>query len=256
MALYLDPITHPSAWNVVVFAGTLKTPVKTGKGTAGATETLKGQPPAKGTITFWAWTPAHFAAWNPILDVLRFNPAKGGTTNPSGTASATKAGGVDGSTFAGASQSREDASPADPGDHAATAGTIPTPDNTSGKADGAKKSDDKSAKDPPALSAASAIDIWHPSLADIGVAHVLPPEKLGNWEPDGDDGLYKREIEFLEFTQPPATSIAATPTGSTDKANPGDSVQAGAQENPAAQNASASTATTAKGAQGAHGAAA
>lgn len=50
--------------------------VKTGKGTAGATETVKALPPSKGSVKFWAWTSAHFAAWDSLLPLLVYDPTK------------------------------------------------------------------------------------------------------------------------------------------------------------------------------------
>jgi hypothetical protein len=85
-----DPVTFSQALDVVNLAG-IDTPgraeigewkrvndydVKVGKGTAGATITLKGQPPAKGSIKFYAWRPDHFARWDTILPLLRWDPAK------------------------------------------------------------------------------------------------------------------------------------------------------------------------------------
>lgn len=217
MSLYLDPLTHPDAWNYVIFKG-VRTPgkatvsgwaraneydVKVGKGTAGATETLKGQPPAKGKITFWAWTPAHFSAWNPILDILRFDPSKGGNA----ATAAPKAATGDSFTTGGASGSSVG------GSGGGQAGTIPQP----GAAGAPKASDgwptNTSGNAQPSLSKAYAIDVFHPALADIGVDFVLPPESLGQWEEDGEgSGLYKREIDFLEFAQAKG-NVATTPTG-------------------------------------------
>lgn len=264
MALYLDPITHPDAYNTVVFAGSLRTPgrckvtgfsrdnnydIKEGKGTAGATETLKGQPPAKGEIEFFAWDPEHFAAWTPILSALAFHPSKGASTATPTTAA------TPGSDITGTSGESSGS---------VSTGTIPAPGNTSGKSDGGASANnadgfpkDTSAKttDAPALNANDAIDIFYPTLADIGVAHVLPPEKLGAWEFTGDGtGEMSRKISFVEFTQPPAASIAATPSGSTDQPAPGSTVAAGGSEGPATDTAANNAGGAAKDAQGAHGA--
>lgn len=263
MALYLDPLRFPNAINIVRFASTVLTPgkavigkwervneydVKTGKGTAGATITLKGQPPAKGTITFYAWTPAHFAAWTPILDLLRYDPSKAGTTGTATTHATTPAASP-GSTFTATQGGTGSGS-------GTSSGTIPSPSNTSGK----KKDDDdddtdKKSKDPPALTAAAAIDIFHPFLADIGVAAVLPPEKLGSWEETTEgSGEYKREIEFLEFVKPGANSIAATPTGSVDKPEDGEGSAAGAGEPSASANGKSGQGSAGTEAQGSWGA--
>lgn len=261
MAVYLDPLTHPDAWNRLAFpTAKLITPgkckvghftreneydVKVGKGTAGATETLKGQPPAKGTITFWAWVPQHFRQWDAILDLLRFNAAKlraltqgGGATTPTGSKgqsfgnapTKSAADGSGGSTDTGASQTLPDTAAQKGGTPAAFA----------------------AAKTAPALDKSFAIEVFHPALADIEVAYFLPPEKLGSWEEDGDGtALYKRDIEFLEWTQPNGNNIAATPTGA-GKTDPG-SFQAGAQDPSAADAGTTNAKGAASDAQGAHG---
>jgi hypothetical protein len=86
----LNPIEHPDAWNTFRIQGTdtpgkcevkgfkrqVEWDIKIGKGTAGATETVKGLPPAKGAVSFWAWVPAHFAAWDALLPKLKFDPTK------------------------------------------------------------------------------------------------------------------------------------------------------------------------------------
>jgi hypothetical protein len=86
----LNPIEQPDAWNTVRIQG-MDTPgkcevkgfsrkvdwdTKVGKGTAGATETVKGLPPAEGTIDFWAWEIAHFAVWDALLTEILFDPTK------------------------------------------------------------------------------------------------------------------------------------------------------------------------------------
>jgi hypothetical protein len=252
MALYLDPISHPNAYNTVVFANTYRTPgkclvsgfsrdneydIKTGKGTAGATETLKGQPPAKGSITFWAWTEEQRRAWTPIIQRLTYKPAKNGTVaSPASAAKGTSAGFSDGGTQ-GADSS---GSP------------IPAPGNTSGKA--AKTDAKDKSTDPPALTKADAIEIFYPTLADIGVTYVLPPEKIGIWEPVGDDYTYtQRKIDFVEFTQPPAANIATTPTGAADGSNEPGVQAAGGATPPAPTGASAQAKGAGKDAQGAWG---
>lgn len=255
--MYVDPWADPRSLDHVVFADTLTTPgvakvtgwnreneydVKTGKGTAGATETLKGQPPAKGSIEFKVWTWAHMQAWNPILDVLRFDPAKaqaGGATSPTttpSTASTFTIGEPSGGTVGGTAS-----------------GTIPEPGNTSGQASTGSTTN-TATTNPPALSAASAIKIYHPFLADIGVAFVLPPEKLGQWTLQ-DDFSFIRTIEFLEFTQPPAANIAATPTGAApDALTATGQANAGGTDPPAATNPAGGSGGAGSNAQGSWGA--
>lgn len=86
----LNPIDNPDACNTVRIQG-VDTPgkcevkgfkrqtdwdIKVGKGTSGATETVKGLPPAKGTLTFWAWESAHFTVWDALLPKLKYDPTK------------------------------------------------------------------------------------------------------------------------------------------------------------------------------------
>lgn len=264
MSVYLDPITHPDAWDRLAFpTAQLVTPgkcvvgkwtrdneydVKAGKGTQGATETLKQQPPAKGTVTFWAWIPAHFAAWDPILDLLRFDPAKGGNTSSATASAATTSTptGSKGQTFGQAPVKAQS-------DNASGSGGASAADNAGSGTDTSASKDTSSSSSQPALSSAYAIEVFHPALADINVHYLLPPEKLGSWEPDGEpsSGLWKREIEFLEFTQPPNKSIATTPTGA-GATNPA-ATYAGAPVKSAADDTSSATQQAASGAQGAHG---
>lgn len=255
--LPLDPTTTPDAFDYVVFNDTLKTPGrcrvtgwdrpveydhKKGKGTAGAEQTLKGLPPAKGKIEFWTWTAGQRKEWDEILDALKFDQTKLGTGTPSTAAtssttsstSSVPTGQVTGIPAAGQAQS-------------AFTGNTPQSSST--------------ASQPAPLSSAFAISIFYPTLADIDIAFVLPPEKLGAWEPDGDDFSYmKRTIDFVEFTgQPPAKSIAATPTGSVDPASatpsPGAAPAAGApSEGSAATNGAGQQTGAAADAQGAWGA--
>lgn len=191
----LDPISNPQAWDVLNLAG-VDTPgrcevgefprentydVKAGKGTQGATETLKTQPPAKGKVTFWAWQPAHFQAWDAITPLLRYDPNK-----------------------------------------------------------------DKNQQ---------AIAVYHPSLADNGITAFLPPEKLGNWTKEST-GLFKREIEFLEFVQPGASNVAVTATGAADQqqfTTGGQQNATGSGPEPGATAQGNNTSGAAKDAQGALG---
>jgi hypothetical protein len=257
MALYLDPLTYPDVWNTVRF-GKLNTPgkcnvsgwsrnneydIKVGKGTAGATETLKGQPPAKGSFEFWAWTPAHFQAWNPILTLLAYKPGKGtaSTTGPTGDTGQSFQGGVPDNRSTGGNTS------------SGGGGAIPAPGNTTGKEDPSDKAFG-GPKTPPALSKDDAIPVYHPALADINVTSIIPPEELGQWEQDGEaSGMWKRTIKAVEFMQAGNQSIATTPTGAGSGDVPG-FTGAGGQEGSAPPNAAGQAQGASKDAQGAWGA--
>lgn len=86
----VNPIDHPEQWEFMTLQG-VNTPgtvevtgfkrsvewdVKGGKGTAGATETVKGLPPAKGSAKFFAWRSSDFAAWDVLLPKLLYDPTK------------------------------------------------------------------------------------------------------------------------------------------------------------------------------------
>jgi hypothetical protein len=105
------------------------------------------------------------------------------------------------------------------------------------------------------LSQNDAVAIYYPTLADIGVSAVLPPEKLGIWEPDGEmaGGYWKRKIDFVEFAQASNSNIATTPTGSGDGNAPGDT-PAGGSEGAAPGNGAGQSRGAAGDAQGAWGA--
>lgn len=250
MALYIDPEEHTEAYDHVVFGKDLRTPGrckvegfsrdigydhKKGKGVKGATSTVKEMPPAKGKITFWTWTAAQRRAWNAILDILKFDPSK--LNKGSGTA----------------------AKPTDPtsqytgkvsgekGGSSSSSGTIPQPGSAEPKEDTSKE--DKS-DNAPALTKDFAVAVFYPTLADIDVHFFLPPEKLGMWEPDGDDYTYmKREIEFVEFIDKDDTSIATTPTGAA--ANPdGAAASAGGQGSTDPNGGAGSAGKEAQGAAG------
>jgi hypothetical protein len=263
--VYLDPITHPDAWQRLAFPkAQLITPglaivgkftrdneydVKAGKGTQGATETLKQQPPAKGTITFKAWIPEHFAQWNAILDLLKFDPTKGGSTNASQTTTPATTTGSRGQTFGQAPTKK---AAADAGGSGASTSTDAVDTSASSGTASGSASTSGSSNAQPALSAAYAIEVFHPALADVDIHYFLPPEKLGTWEQEGDaSGLYKREIEFLEFTMPPNKSIAVSPTGA-DKTNPG-ATYASAPTKTGSDAAASGSNGAASDAQGAHG---
>jgi hypothetical protein len=259
----ITPFVVPNAWHHVVIAG-IKTPGKAnvsgwarkneydskkGKGTAGATQTLKAQPPASGTIDFWVWTDAQMRAWDRIDARLAYKPHATGTTP---TPAATSEQQNQGQQFA-----QNTSGVASTG---SASGTIPDPSNTSGTSAGAQGqfgAGQTAAKDNSGgvtLTKDDAIDIYHPALHDIGVFAVLPPEELGAWEEDGEGtALYKRTIKFVEFAQASQQSIAATPTGAQDGSQDPSQQQAGSQESAAPGNGANSQAGAGQDAQNAWG---
>jgi hypothetical protein len=58
----------------------------------------------------------------------------------------------------------------------------------------------------------SAVDIYHPALADIGLTSVVT-EAIGNIVHAGKQ-LYTIAVDFLEYFPPPKKSAVSTPTGS------------------------------------------
>ena len=71
----------------------------------------------------------------------------------------------------------------------------------------------------PTKIAPQAVDIYHPSLADVNITSVIieeigiPHPQPGTW--------YLTEIHFLEYRPPPAISAVDTPTGSAVFSNTG-----------------------------------
>ncbi len=61
----------------------------------------------------------------------------------------------------------------------------------------------------------TAIDIYHPSLADIELNSVVV-ESIGNIVPEGGvgSGLFSITVELLEYFPPPKASAVSTPNGS------------------------------------------
>ena len=72
----IQGVVTPGRCEVTGFKRAVEWDVKLGKGTAGGTETVKGLPPAKGSVKFFAWTAAHFAAWDDLLPLLKYDPTK------------------------------------------------------------------------------------------------------------------------------------------------------------------------------------
>lgn len=74
----------------------------------------------------------------------------------------------------------------------------------------------------PTKKAVQAVDIYHPSLADLGITSVVT-ESIGNIVHEGDQ-LYTITVDFLEYFPPPKNSAVSTPTGSrstTSNTTPG-----------------------------------
>jgi len=89
----LDPITQAQGWHVVYITGQPSPGVidvdgiegfdretgwdiKAGKGSQGATLTLKSKPPSQGKIRFLAWLPQHFEEWVAFVPLLKYQPDK------------------------------------------------------------------------------------------------------------------------------------------------------------------------------------
>ena len=66
----------------------------------------------------------------------------------------------------------------------------------------------------PTKKAVQAIDIYHPSLADIEVSSVVV-ESIGNFVHEGQQ-YYSITVELLEYFPPPKKSAVSTPTGSNN----------------------------------------
>lgn len=67
----------------------------------------------------------------------------------------------------------------------------------------------------PTKKPATAVDVYHPSLADIDCLKVVC-EDIGAIEPVGQ-GMYKITVKLCEFHPPPKKSAVSTPKTSADK---------------------------------------
>jgi hypothetical protein len=65
----------------------------------------------------------------------------------------------------------------------------------------------------PTRKAVIAVDIYHPSLADVDITSVVT-ESIGGIEHVGE-GLYRVEVEFLEYFPQAPQNASGTPNGST-----------------------------------------
>lgn len=63
----------------------------------------------------------------------------------------------------------------------------------------------------PTKKQAQAVDIYHPSFADIGI-HSVVVESIGNIVHEGAQ-LYSCTVEFIEYNPPPKKSAVSTPSG-------------------------------------------
>jgi hypothetical protein len=252
MAVAIDFFQFPDALDVVTFNG-VDTPgraevgddwarknaydKKHGKGTAGATITLQGRPPAEGTITFYVWGTAQRQQWDAdIMPIL--------TKVPRPTQPAAQA--------ASAATTTTTTGPTTLLNGGGSSGVVQSPSTGVSSFTG-QPSTSTAATSQPALSKADAIDIYHPLLADIGVSAVVPPEELYVWHHEGNQ-LWSRKIKFVEFTIPPQTSIAATPTGAPDTNAVPTGSYAGTNPQPSAAAAGSGSASgAAADAQGALG---
>jgi len=86
-----DPLIVPTAWDFMTIGG-VPTPgrcevsdakrnhnfdKKKGKGLSGATTTFTQKPPAEFKVKFYLWDSTHFAAWEALFPLLRYDPEKG-----------------------------------------------------------------------------------------------------------------------------------------------------------------------------------
>lgn len=69
----------------------------------------------------------------------------------------------------------------------------------------------------PTRKGGSAMDIYHPALAEIGV-HSVVVEEIGALEHKGK-GLYSITVKVIEYLPPPKKTITSTPSGSKSGGN-------------------------------------
>jgi len=82
----------------------------------------------------------------------------------------------------------------------------------------------------PTKKSLNAVDIYHPSLAEIDI-HSVVTESIGAVEHDGK-GLYSITVKLLEYLPPPKKSATGTPSGS--KSDPKKSGASGKSDDPIA----------------------
>src|SRR5262249_5426830 len=86
----------------------------------------------------------------------------------------------------------------------------------------------------PTKKSVQAVEIYHPSLADIDIYTVVT-ESIGNYVHQSEQ-LYTRTGSFLESFPPPKASAVSTPSGAKTASNGGGNGGAGTQT-PDAQDA-------------------
>ncbi len=82
----------------------------------------------------------------------------------------------------------------------------------------------------PAKKTPQAVEIYHPALVEVEVTQVVAT-KIPPWNHDGE-GMYTREIEFIEYRPAPKTSAVATPSNAATS-DPNKSPSSGLQPDPA-----------------------
>ncbi len=91
-----NPIEHAAKWQYITISGALRSPgvippggingferetgwdIQKGKGSQGATLTIKTYPPAEGTIEFTLWKPEHWGQWAAFVLALGYDEARKG----------------------------------------------------------------------------------------------------------------------------------------------------------------------------------
>ena len=84
----------------------------------------------------------------------------------------------------------------------------------------------------PTKKTVSAIDIYHPSLADIDI-HSVVTETIGNVVHEGDQ-LYSITVDFIEYFPPPKAAAVGTPSGSKSAKSTTGSNSTGKSDDPVA----------------------
>ena len=79
----------------------------------------------------------------------------------------------------------------------------------------------------PTKKTVQAVDIYHPSLADIDIKSVVT-ESIGNIQHEGEQ-LYSITVDFLEYFPPPPKSAVSTPTNSKAGSSQGIATPSGNQ---------------------------
>lgn len=228
MTLNLDsPFTDPVAWDTLRVGGVewfgkfeirgakraYKWDVKDGLGLQGAIETYRGQTPPPFTITFYLWANVHFDAWPDFSAQFKYNAAKqpsitgAALTNAKAQAKAAHDTQVYIETYI------QKNPPRTPAAIQAAQKQLEDAKRAVAQANGAVAKASATGQVP--SPGVKPVDIYHPSLALIGIHQVIC-EGLGAPEKQSDDLMFTAVVELREYFPPLPINTTTTPDAAAD----------------------------------------